>query len=107
MYYRIKNGVAESAQRDINGFSGVWAAAEDGFDVGDLWDEDNGWSHPVKTTEELEAEAREWRNNELKDTDFIIPLSDYPNRDAWITYRQELRDWTDTSDFPATKPTKP
>ena len=60
-----------------------------------------------KTTEELEAEAREWRNNELKDTDFIIPLSDYPNRDAWITYRQELRDWTDTSDFPATKPTKP
>jgi len=55
MYYRIKNGVAESAQRDINGFSGVWAAAEDGFDVGDLWDEDNGWSHPVKTTEELEA----------------------------------------------------
>ena len=107
MYYRIKNGVAESGQRDINGFSGVWAAAEDGFDVGDLWDEDNGWSHPVKTTEELEAEAREWRNNELKDTDFIIPLSDYPNRDAWITYRQELRDWTDTSDFPATKPTKP
>ena len=107
MYYRIKNGVAESAQIDINGFSGVWAAAEDGFDVGDLWDEDNGWSHPVKTTEELEAEAREWRNNELKDTDFIIPLSDYPNRDAWITYRQELRDWTDTSDFPATKPTKP
>jgi hypothetical protein len=72
-----------------------------------LWNEDDGWSHPVKTTEELETEAREWRNNELKDTDFIMPLSDYPNRDAWITYRQELRDWTDTDNFPNTKPTKP
>lgn len=107
MYYRIINGIAESKQLDINGFDGVWAAAEEGFGEGDLWNEDDGWSHPVKTTEELEAEAREWRNNELKDTDFIMPLSDYPNRDAWITYRQELRDWTDTSDFPATKPTKP
>jgi hypothetical protein len=107
MYYRIKNGVAESAQIDINGFSGVWAAEEEGFGFGDLWNEDDGWSHPVKTTEELETEAREWRNNELKDTDFIMPLSDYPNRDAWITYRQELRDWTDTDNFPNTKPTKP
>ena len=50
---------------------------------------------------------REWRNKELKETDFIVPLSDYPNRTAWMTYRQELRDWPSTSDFPATKPTKP
>jgi hypothetical protein len=107
MYYRIINGIAESKQSDINGFSGVWAAEEEGFGFGDLWNEDDGWSHPVKTTEELETEAREWRNNELKDTDFIMPLSDYPNRDAWITYRQELRDWTDTDNFPNTKPTKP
>jgi hypothetical protein len=107
MYYRIINGIAESKQSDINGFSGIWAAEEEGFGFGDLWNEDDGWSHPVKTTEELETEAREWRNNELKDTDFIMPLSDYPNRDAWITYRQELRDWTDTDNFPNTKPTKP
>lgn len=107
MYYRIKNGVAESKQLDINGFSGVWALEEEGFGVGDLWNEDDGWSHPVKTTEELESEAREWRDTELMETDFIMPLSDYPNRDAWITYRQELRDWTDTDDFPTTKPTKP
>lgn len=107
MYYRIINGIAESKQSDINGFDGVWAAAEDGFGFGDLWNEDDGWSHPVKTTEEIEAEAREWRDAELIATDFIIPLTDYPNRDAWITYRQELRDWTDTSDFPNTKPIKP
>lgn len=107
MYYRIINGVAESKQEDINGFSGVWAAEEEGFDVGDLWNEDDGWSHPVKTTEELEAEAREWRDLELQGTDFIVPLTDYPNRDAWMTYRTTLRDWPSTSDFPDTKPTKP
>ena len=31
MYYRILNGIAESAQIDVNGFDGVWAAAEEGF----------------------------------------------------------------------------
>ena len=107
MYYRIKNGIAESKQTDINGFGGVWAVGAEGFDIGDLWNEDDGWSHPVKTTEELEAEAREWRDLELAATDFIVPTTDYPNHDAWITYRQELRDWTATDDFPDTKPTKP
>lgn len=51
--------------------------------------------------------AKDWRDNELKRTDFIVPLSDYPNRDAWITYRQELRDWTATEDFPDIKPVAP
>ncbi len=107
MYYKIKNGVAESKQLDINGFSGVWAEEEEGFDIGDLWNEDDGWSHPVKTSEELEAEARLWRDNELEATDFIVPTTDYPNHAQWLTYRQQLRDWTTTDAFPATKPTKP
>ena len=107
MYYRIKNGIAQSKQTNINGFSGVWAAEEEGFDIGDLWNEDDGWSHPVKTTEELEAGAREWRDLELQATDFIVPTTDYPNRDAWMTYRTTLRDWPSTSDFPSTKPTAP
>jgi|TARA_R110000851_G_scaffold167714_3_gene313450 hypothetical protein len=53
------------------------------------------------------TDAREWRDSELKNTDWIIPITDYGNRDAWLTYRQELRDWTDTEEFPNTKPTKP
>lgn len=105
--YKIVNGIAVTAQEDINGFTGLWAAESEGFTVGDLYDEENGWSHPVKTTEELEAEAREWRDGELKATDFIVPTTDYPNHAAWLTYRQELRDWTTTDDFPETKPTKP
>ena len=107
MYYRIINGIADSKQLDINGFDGVWAAEEDGFGFGDLWNQNDGWSHPVKTTEELEAEGRLWRDDELRATDFIVPTTDYPNHAAWITYRQELRDWTATEDFPDTKPPKP
>ena len=107
MYYRIINGIAESKQSDINGFDGVWAAEEDGFGFGDLWNEDDGWSHPVKTTEELEVEARYWRDGELKATDFIVPTTDYPNHALWLTYRQELRDWPSTDAFPETKPVKP
>jgi hypothetical protein len=63
--------------------------------------------NPTPTTEDIEWEATEWRNNELISTDFIVPTTDYPNRDAWITYRQELRDWTATDNFPETKPTAP
>ena len=107
MHYRIINGIAESKQEDINGFDGLWVEESEGFDVGDLYDEDNGWSHPIKTTDKLEAEGREWRDNELKSTDSIVPLTDHPDHAATITYRQELRDWPSTEDFPNTKPTKP
>ena len=107
MYYRIINGIAESKQTDINGFPGIWAAAEEGFEEGDLYDEDNGWSHPVKTSEELEAEAREWRDNELKKTDSIVAITDHSNHTALMSYREELRDWPSTDAFPDTKPIKP
>ena len=105
LYYRIVNGIAGGAQLDINGFGGVWAAEEEGFHEGDLWNEDDGWSHPVQTSEELEAEAREWRDSELSSTDNVAQTPDYPNRDAILVYRQELRDWPTTGDFPNTKPT--
>jgi len=61
------------------------------------------YTEPVIT----EEEANRWRNDELMSTDNIAQTPDYPNRDAWITYRQELRDWPSTADFPNTKPTKP
>lgn len=70
-----------------------------------------GWSYdgtsfaaPVKSQEEIETEARQWRDNELQSTDFIVPLTDHPDHAATITYRQELRDWPSTENFPNTKP---
>jgi len=54
-----------------------------------------------------EEQAKEWRDDKLRFTDIIAQTPDYPNRDAWLIYRQELRDWPSTADFPETKPTKP
>ena len=72
-----------------------------------------GWSYdgtsfaaPVKSQEEIEAQARDWRDGELQSTDYIVPLTDHPDHATTITYRQELRDWPSTENFPNTKPTK-
>ena len=40
----------------------------------------------------LEDEMREIRNKLLQESDFRA-LPDYPKRDKWISYRQELRDF--------------
>jgi hypothetical protein len=57
------------------------------------------------TSQEIQSWHREWRNEELAATDFILPLTDHPQRDKFLTYRQQLRDWPSTSDFPNTRPT--
>ena len=66
------------------------------------------FSAPVKTLEEKTAEEKEWRDLELKSTDFIVPLTDHPQHAAYMTYRQELRDYPAQEDFPnGTRPVKP
>ena len=50
--------------------------------------------------------ARQWRDTELLNTDYIVPLSDHPEHAAYLTYRTALRDWpADAENFPGTKPT--
>lgn len=73
---------------------------------------DNGMvieKHFVENIEEINTEdnARTWRNGEIAGTDYIVPLTDFPNYSSWITYRQQLRDWPSTDDFPNIKPTQP
>ena len=62
------------------------------------------WPVPVIEAQP-ELEARQWRNGELSSSDFIVPLSDHPQRAAYMTYRTALRNWPSTDAFPATKPT--
>lgn len=111
LYAKIVNGKIVGLQNMeeslIAGFNGNWIEGQEEFGIGDLYDEINGFSAYVKTTEELEAEAKAWRDGELKATDFIVPTTDYPNHALWLTYRQELRDWPSTDTFPETKPIKP
>jgi len=107
----IKNGKVEKiivASDDYANTLAEQAVNVTGLGVknGDLFDGLN-FTSKIKSIEEIESENRIWRNNELVSADFIAQTPDYPNRDAWITYRQELRDWPSTADFPETKPTKP
>ncbi len=56
---------------------------------------------PQPTAEQV---ARAWRNEELMITDQAAQIPDWPNRDNILTYRQALRNWPSTSNFPDTRP---
>ena len=55
----------------------------------------------------LAYEAKLWRDEELKSTDYIVGVTDHPQHSSFITYRQELRDWPSLDTFPSasSKPT--
>ena len=60
---------------------------------------------PVRTDSEVAQFGKQWRDQELKDTDWVAQTPDHPQRDAYLTYRTKLRDWPSTGDFPDTRPT--
>ena len=41
----------------------------------------------------------EWRDFELQASDWIVLLPDHPQKEAYITYRQALRDYPATDNF--------
>ena len=42
-----------------------------------------------------------WRNEELKNSDWIVSVADHPERPLYYTYRQKLRDWPSFDTFPS------
>ena len=54
----------------------------------------------------LESEMRIERNQLLKDSDYTA-LPDYQNREAWLDYRQKLRDFPSVWSVGVPFPTKP
>jgi len=60
----------------------------------------------VPATDPVPAEGaeRRWRDEELRATDYIVPLFDHPQRSAYMSYRIALREWPSTADFPDTRP---
>lgn len=59
----------------------------------------------VATADEIASDERDWRNQELISSDWIIPLTDHPQHAAYVAYRKKLRDWPSTADFPSKRPT--
>jgi len=49
--------------------------------------------------------ARIWRDNELKNTDKYVSVTDHPDHAKIMDLRVRLRNWPSTDDFPDTKPT--
>lgn len=108
-YFKIENNtVTDTIVADatfVSGLSGTWVESSEGYGIGDTYENNTFSKPPVPAM--TEEEARAWRDEELRYTDFIVPTTDYPNHAAWLTYREQLRDWPSTNDFPETKPTKP
>lgn len=74
--------------------------------IGNTYSVTEQYQEPVPLTQgDIDDAARQWRDGELFSTDWVVPLSDFPERDSYMTYRQELRDWPSTPEFPDTKPT--
>ena len=61
---------------------------------------------PLRTKSDSEIAQREKdsRDRELNQTDWVVAVVDHPQLAAYKTYRQELRDWPSTEDFPDTRP---
>lgn len=51
-----------------------------------------------------ETTERNWRNKELDATDKYMAVSDYPYKEQLAQWRQILRDWPSTENFPETRP---
>jgi hypothetical protein len=62
-------------------------------------------SEYIFSPEEQAEKAISWRDSELFRTDSLMLLPDYPYKDQLTAYRQALRDWPATTDFPDTRPT--
>jgi hypothetical protein len=58
---------------------------------------------PQPAAEEIAADARAWRDSELRATDNTP--SDHSQYDAIMAYRVSLRSWPSQESFPTTKPT--
>ena len=54
-----------------------------------------------------ESLAREWRNKELDQTDWIEAIPKHSLYSSIMAYRDELRDWPSTKDFPTVLPQEP
>lgn len=83
------------------------------IDIGFVY-KDGQFHNPIDLLEGEELIAakskieRDWRDGELKLSDWIVPLTDHPQHAAYLVYREELRTYPQQADFPnGERPEKP
>lgn len=111
-YFKIEDGVVTNhivaSQEFIDSQEGVYVQVQEGYGIGDTYDGTSFNKYVPEITDEdiaiERANAIRWRNKQLAYTDTRAIVTDDPQHDAVITYRQALRDWPSTSDFPNTRP---
>lgn len=62
--------------------------------------EKNFYAHQEPSQDEVLNVERQWRNSELKGTDWIVSVTDHPQHASYLVYREELRDYPQQADFP-------
>ncbi len=66
------------------------------------------YKNAIDSTLSAEYIERKWRGEELTASDWIVPTIDHPKHEAYLVYRQELRDYPQQPDFPnGVRPVKP
>ena len=95
-----KDGVSNTIISDLS-FAQETFPTSDGYSHESVYDT---FSEEVVLMEK-QREGRMWRDQELLGTDSLSLLTDHPKASELTTYRQELRDWPSTDDFPDTQPT--
>jgi len=70
--------------------------------------EKNFYAHQEPSQDEVLNMERQWRNRELKGTDWIVSVTDHPQHASFLVYREQLRDYPSQADFPdGDRPTRP
>ena len=69
---------------------------------GGSYEEEN--SEIVLSENKIKEQARSWRNSALRAPDKFVSVTDHPDHTAIISFRQKLRSWPDTEDFPDKRP---
>lgn len=105
-YYIIVDGSVVTGSLETHGviedsnYIDVSESVYRSVELGCTYDSTNNKFIPVT----LNVKERLWRDSELERTDTLALLPDYPLATQLLAYRQALRDWTDTEDFPNVRP---
>ena len=93
----IENGYVSSLALSYKPLEENWVEVDRSVKVGYGYD---GTNFINRDTELKIAEERKWRDEELKSTDYMVPITDHPQHSLYINYRQALRDYPSQEGFP-------